>query len=118
MIRKAVIPAGVLTLALACGALVDVSRLQAGLAEEYGDSAVKVAFVNGLHHIEVTLEDSASAGLDESTARDRAARVARFVMEHYERASELERVSVEFVVERSGLSSRSISVEFDASELR
>ena len=110
--------ASVLALILACSPLMDVSQLRSDLAEEYGDSGVRVGFINGFRHIEVTLQDSAAGELDESAVQDRARRVAHFVIEHYERAPELEAVSVEFVVERSGLSSRSISVEFDAAELR
>ena len=91
--------------AVACGGKTpDVATLEQAFQQEYPGAQFEVSFISGLHHLELTVDTAVYGNyrLDDSRRRALGKEMARFALDHYGAASELDSISIAFVQERSG----------------
>ncbi len=107
MLRRLTVVLGVafIAAAVACGfETPGVDALQRDLRQEYPDAQLEVSFINTTHHLELTVDTAVYGNyrLDDSQRRALGEEMARFVLDHYGAAADLDSISIEFVQERSG----------------
>ena len=107
-------------LSAACvGEMREGLKVQRALQRQYGDSAeARVTFVNGTRNLRISLWGPALGVRGDSATDAKALAVARFVMREYDRSTDLDSISVAFVLEHEGPLSRFIAKRFAAPQLR
>ena len=104
---RTVVLAAVLTAAAAACVreTADVFDLQRALRQEYPGARFEVSFINGPHHLELLVDSAAWSNYQLATSELRALGqpIARFVLQHYGAAADLDSISIDFVQERSGV---------------
>jgi hypothetical protein len=103
------------------GQAAETLELQHGLAEQLADTRVEVAWVNGFHHLQVTLDGPRFRTLADSEYRPVADSIARVAAGYFPRTRSLDSITVTFVVGSSGtlLHTRLlVGTTFATSELR
>jgi hypothetical protein len=82
----------------------DVGHLQRALRQEYPGAHIEVSFVNGPRQLELLVDSAAWSNyqLETSELHALGQPIARFALEHYGAAADLDSITVDFVQERSG----------------
>jgi hypothetical protein len=103
--RTVVLAAALAAAAAACvRETADVVDLQRALRQEYPGARIEVSFINGPHHLELLVDSAAWRDYQLATSELHALGqpIARFALEHYGAAADLDSITVDFVQERSG----------------
>ena len=114
---------GSLLVGLACRQIAEVSEsaeLQRALATHFPDTHVQVAWVNGLHHIEVDLDGPSFNALPDSEIRPRAAGIARLTLSSFPARRPPDTITVAFVTAHLPgqiSATRLVSVSFPSSAI-
>ena len=108
-----------------CSAVEEFSgaqELRSALEAQYPQTRIWLALVNGVYHLQVTLDGRAFRSLPDTAVRPKAREVAQFALTQYPRANQLHTVTVRFadytnllVYRRWGFSA---SESFRTAELR
>ena len=104
--RLTVVLATLLTAAaVACAReTADVLTLQRALRQEYPGAQFEVGFINGPHHLRLLVDSAVWRDYQLPTSELRPyQRMARFVLEQYGAAADLDSITIDFLTERSGV---------------
>ena len=100
-----VVAVGLAAAVVTCGGEIrDVDALEQALRQEYAGAQFEVGFVGGPYHLKLTVDTAVYGNyrLDDSQRRTLGEAMARFALDHYGAAANLDSISVQFVQERSG----------------
>ncbi len=103
------------------GQATETIELQHGLSERYPGTKVEVSWVNGLRHLQVSMDGPAFRELGDSTYRPTADSIARLALGYFPPSRDIDSITVSFVVESSGALVRTtltVGTTFAATALR
>ncbi|MCH7876193.1 MAG: hypothetical protein IH965_12950 [Gemmatimonadetes bacterium] len=105
------------------GQMVETVELKTDLENRYDGTDVELAWVNGLDHLEVTLDGPSFRALPDSAIPALAMEVAHVALAHFPEARRPDSVTVSLIRERSGgmmflKRTQYVSVTLAASEVR
>ncbi len=72
-------------------------ELRSALEAQYPQTRISLALVNGVAHLQVTVDGPAFRSLPDTAVRPKAREVAQFALTRYPRADQLHTVTVQFV---------------------